>query len=93
MSKLAIYFKVFPDGDVIALMPSEIADPRGNITSYMRIGQHGAASPELMKEFRDATEEERANLLKELVAIYKPRRVTRSGVPGDAVLFHEVPNE
>jgi hypothetical protein len=59
-------FKKFPEGDVIALMPDEIADPYNNIMSYQRIGQHGVASPELINELKDATKRERAALKREL---------------------------
>ncbi len=53
--KTTVIFRVFPEGDVIALFPMEVADPHGNIMSYMKIGQHGAASPDLIKELKVAT--------------------------------------
>lgn len=64
-----VVFKKFPEGDVIALFPYEVADPSGNIMSYMHIGQHGAASPELVQELEDATPAEYGNLQKELERI------------------------
>jgi len=63
-----ITFRKFPDGDVIALMP-EICESRGYITSYMRVGQHGEASPDLMKDLDPATVEEWAPLKAELESI------------------------
>lgn len=39
-----VVFRVFKDyGDVIALFPYESWNGRGHISSYQRIGQHGAA--------------------------------------------------
>lgn len=63
--KTLVIFKKFPEGDVIALMPEETWN-NSQITSYMRIGQHGGASPELVDELQDATKQERKSLLKEL---------------------------
>ena len=37
---------------VIAIMPDIKADYRGNVQSYMHIGQHGAASPGLQTDDR-----------------------------------------
>lgn len=54
---------------MIALFPDEIFDPHGNITSYQHLGQHGAASPELINELKNAKPEEYASLLKELRSI------------------------
>lgn len=91
MNKLNIVFRVFPEGDVIAIFLDDVCDPDGNWTSYQRIGQHGACSPDLVHELPEATESQRAGLLKELKSIYKPKRVSVSGVPGDdAVTFHGV---
>lgn len=64
-----IIFKKFPQGDVIALMPEDDADSQGNIMSYQRIGQHGAASPELLEDLEDATKQERAALKRELESL------------------------
>lgn len=61
-----VVFKKFPEGDVIALMPDDVCDLHGNITSYMHIGQHGAASPALLIELEDATAEEYEALKHEL---------------------------
>ncbi|PJE78347.1 hypothetical protein CI610_02722 [invertebrate metagenome] len=45
-----VIFRKFPEGDVIALFPEELADSRGNILSYQTVGQHGAANPELIQD-------------------------------------------
>ena len=63
---MRVIFRVFPEGDVIALFPNDIADHENNLMSYMRIVQHGAASPDLIKELRPATPKEYADLLSEL---------------------------
>jgi hypothetical protein len=56
-------------GDVIALMP-ELPEHDGYVTSYMHIGQHGAASyPGVIRDTRPATETEYAPLLRELTQI------------------------
>lgn len=65
-------FKKFPEGDVIALMPEDShQDGRGQtlITSYMRIGQHGGASPELIQDLEDASKQERKSLKQELKSL------------------------
>ncbi len=64
-----VIFRVFEDGDVIALFPNEQADNEGNVMSYMKIGQHGAASKELILELRPATLEESEDLKNELTKI------------------------
>ena len=64
-NKTRVMFKDFK-GDVIALFPDEVADPHGNIMSYMHIGQHGAASPAL-KHLRNA--KDYSALKRELVSI------------------------
>lgn len=63
-----IVFRVFPEGDVIALFPNEESSP-GYISSYQRVGQHGDASRELIRELRPATKKECGPLLKELKRI------------------------
>lgn len=54
METTKVIFRIFPEGDVIALFPDEVADMHGNIMSYQRIGQHGAADPELINELTPA---------------------------------------
>lgn len=61
-----VKFRKFPEGDIIALFPDEPDNHRGDITSYQHVGQHGAASPELVADLEHATPEEYAPLLKEL---------------------------
>ena len=63
---MKVIFRKFPEGDVIALFPEELADNRGSILSYQAAGQHGAASPALVNDLEEATEEEYAALLNEL---------------------------
>ena len=63
-----VVFRVFPDGDVIALFPGESVGG-GHINSYQHVGQHGGASPSLIKELRKATHAEYAPLRAELKRI------------------------
>lgn len=56
-------------GEVIALFPYEIADKAGNITSYMHVGQHSAASLEIIGNTVPALPDEYADLQKELEGI------------------------
>lgn len=67
--KIKVVFRKFPEGDIIALFPEEIADFKGNILSYQRIGQHGGASPELLNELNPASLDEYLPLKKELESI------------------------
>lgn len=62
---ILVSFRKFPDGDIIALWDDNSASP-GYITSYQHIGQHSAASPELLDELEAATSEEYQPLLDEL---------------------------
>ena len=60
-------FRKFEDGEVIALFPTEEwTSFTKSITSYMHIGQHGEASPDLIEELEVATFEEYASLKHEL---------------------------
>ena len=63
-----VHFRVFPDGDVIALFPNDRVGG-GQINSYQRLGQHGGASPALLKDLRKATRSEYGPLLTELKRI------------------------
>lgn len=57
-------------GEVIALFPEIPATSTGEFClSYMRVGQHGAASPWLRPHSRPSTPEEIAPLKKELESI------------------------
>lgn len=65
-----VCFKKFEDGDVIALFPYIPFDNKGEARmSYMHVGQHGGASPELMEVLDAATEEEYRPLKEELESI------------------------
>lgn len=67
--KTKVVFRKFPEGDVIALFPDEAYDWHGNIMSYLHIGQHGGASPDLLDELENATESEYSDLFSELESI------------------------
>lgn len=65
-----IVFRVL-EGEVIALFPFEPAsmiDDGWTCTSYMHVGQHGAADPRLVQRTRLATAREYASLLAELTS-------------------------
>jgi len=60
-------FRKFPDGDIIAIFPYEICNlTKGFVSSYMKVGQHGAASLDLIQDTVPATEEEYSELKQEL---------------------------
>jgi hypothetical protein len=65
----AVLFRKFPEGDLIALFPNDVVTDFGDVNSYQRIGQHGAANPELIQDLVPATPAEYAALLKELIQI------------------------
>lgn len=70
-----IIFRVYPDGEIIALFPQIAAGITGYLCqSYMHVGQHGAANPAaVVQQTRLATVEEYRELLKELEEIgYNP---------------------
>ena len=62
---IVVYFRKFPDGDVIALWDDGSTNP-GLIASYQHIGQHSEASPDLLEELEPATPDEYESLLNEL---------------------------
>jgi len=62
---MLVHFRKFPEGDIIALFPS-IPTTYPYITSYQHIGQHGAASIELLHDLERVTEIEYTPLLAEL---------------------------
>ena len=64
-----VVFRKFEDGEVIAIFPDLEWDLNGNITSYMKIGQHGGCDPELIDELDKASEAEYKPLATELEAI------------------------
>jgi hypothetical protein len=76
-----VIFRKWKDsGDVIALFPEEVADLEGNISSYMHVGQHGAASlQKVMQASVPAKPKEYAELKDELERVvgYRLRVVER----------------
>ena len=64
-----VVFRKFSDGQVIALFPELPCDNRGNITSYMHIGQHAPASRFIVHDTQPAKPEEYAELHAELQRI------------------------
>ena len=53
------------EGSVIALFPT-IHENDGMISSYMHVGQHSAASPDLITQLPKATQDQARELRKEL---------------------------
>lgn len=75
-------FRVYPDGDVIALFPYEAADRRGALYAcvcYQHVGQHGGADYDaVIDSTRPASEDESRPLADELERIgYRIKRITR----------------
>lgn len=67
---IKVIFRKFPDGDVIALFPGLPGTANANTcSSYMHVGQHGAADTGLVRDTKPAARAEYAPLLKELRAI------------------------
>lgn len=64
-----VVFRKFNDGQVIALFPELPCDDRGNISSYMHIGQHAPASRFIVQSTKPANPEEYADLHTELLRI------------------------
>ena len=73
-------FRMFPEGDVVALFPAIAADLDGRCSSYMHIGQHGAADYQhVIGRTRPARPDEYRELLVELGGIgYAMRTVRRA---------------
>ena len=68
--KTNVIFKKREDGQIIALFPDDDPlDLHGNITSYMHVGQHSGASPDLLFELESASPEEYKDLKEELESI------------------------
>jgi hypothetical protein len=62
-----ITFRKFSNGEIIALMPHEVNDHKGNVVSYMHVGQHsGADYNHVIAKTKLATPFEFADLLREL---------------------------
>lgn len=66
-----VVFRRYPDGQLIALFPDiPWSGQRSETTSYMHIGQHGAADySHVVATTKPATEGEYGDLLAELKAI------------------------
>ena len=57
-------------GGIYALFPHEVADYKGNVTSYQHVGQHSAADyKHCIKTSKVATPEQYADLQSELKSI------------------------
>ena len=56
---------------VFAIFPDDIADDKGNLTTYAHIGQHSAICPEYVNitKCEEATKEEYQDLKEELESI------------------------
>lgn len=66
----SVVFRKYPDGDIIALFP-EVDEGNYKISSYMHVGQHGAADYEgVVESTKLATPEEYADLKRELEYVY-----------------------
>jgi len=65
--KTKVIFRMFGDGQVIALFPEIATDTIGYYCqSYMHVGQHGAASPDLVGRTKPAKQEDYQQLFDEL---------------------------
>ena len=83
-----VIFRKFPDGEIVALMPTEPADVYGYLClSYQHIGQHGEADyTYVVERTRPAEHEEYRALLRELQNVgYDDLRVYDKALPS----FHE----
>lgn len=74
-----VVFRKWKDGEVIALFPDDTNPHGGTVTSYMHVGQHGAADyGHVIVATRPARPSEYRDLLAELKAIgYTDLRVMR----------------
>jgi len=66
--KTKVVFRVWPDGQVIALFP-DIVEGYGKCLSYEHVGQHGAASVWVTRLTKRATPEQYKALKEELESI------------------------
>ncbi len=65
-----VFRKFKDDQSIISIFPDESWENRGNVASYMHVGQHGGASPALIDDWTvvdRATPNEYKSLLKELI--------------------------
>lgn len=89
MTKTNVYFHQFPEGDIIALFPDIICNHKGMIESYQHIGQHGAASPELLQELPEAKLADWLPLYRELAQIGYKLNVLNS----EPIEYHRNPTQ
>ena len=75
--KTTVFFRKWEDGQIIALFLDEVNYPGGMIESYMHIGQHSSATPELIQILEDASPEEYEDLKNELESIGYNLKVKR----------------
>jgi hypothetical protein len=67
--KTKVIFRQWANGRVVAMFPEIAADTRGwYCQSYMHVGQHGAANPDLVRNTKPANFDDDAvkDLIKEL---------------------------
>jgi hypothetical protein len=88
--QILVVFRVYPDGEVIALMPYEVEDEFGHLCVcavfdlYVRVGHYDGANPQIVvSQTAPATPKQYRPLLKELTQLgYKV--VVRRRIPSDA---------
>lgn len=68
---LKVIFRVFPEGDVIAIFPEVPGNDWRTCNSYQHIGQHSACDLGIIVTTRLAKPTEYADLLAELTQIYE----------------------
>ena len=69
-AKIRVIFRIFPQGDIIALFPEIPWNQWGDITSYQHIGQHGPAEYDYcIKISKPATPKQYAELKRELISL------------------------
>ena len=71
--KTKVIFRIYNDGQIIALFPQFTNSYNYTVTSYMHIGQHSDADYQhVVSKTKLATPVEYESLLSELKGIYKP---------------------
>lgn len=75
-TKVKVVFRVI-EGEVVAVMPEMPGTSEYDCTSYAHVGQHGAASLDLLRSGRPARPDEYASLLRELDSIGYDVRVVK----------------
>lgn len=73
-NKMKVCYKMHGN-DLYAVFPKVTWDLDGNLMCYSHIGQHGAVCPRYVRESRNATPSEYANLHNELQGIYAPEKL------------------